>query len=81
MGQEAQQPLQPWISVLIDMLRHLVVHEGIVLVADDAAGIGHLGDVARPLTFVGAAPVPDLIVESGSEVLLCCPFKPTRSTY
>ena len=43
MGQETQQPLQPRVGVLVDMFRHLVIHKGIVLVADDAAGVGDLG--------------------------------------
>ena len=79
--EKAQQPLQPRVGVSVDVFRHLVVHKGIILMADDAAGVGDLGDVASTVTFVGTASVPNLIVESGSEVLLCCPFRPTRSTY
>ena len=75
MGQETQQPLQPRVGVLVDMFRHLVIHKGIVLVADDAPRISHLGDIARALTLVRATSMPHLIIESGSEVLLCLPLQ------
>ena len=63
------------------MLWHLVIHEGVILVANNASGVGDLGDIARAITFVGAATVPNLIVESGSEVLLSAPSSPIRFKY
>ena len=81
MIQKAKETAQTRVGVFVDMFRHLVIHKGIVLVADDAPRISHLGDIARALTLVRATSMPHLIIESGSEVLLCCPFRPTRSTY
>jgi len=62
MIQEAKETAQTRVGVLVDMFRHLVIHKGIVLVADDAPGISHLRDIARALTLVRTTSMPHLIV-------------------
>ena len=62
MRQKSQQAPPPLVGVAVDVLRHLVVHTGKKLVADDATGIGsesYSGCVAR----AGPAAMPDLIIE------------------
>ena len=63
MRQKSQQTPPPLVGAAVDVLGHLVVHKGKKLVADDAAGIGDLGHIAGALALVGAAAVPDLVVE------------------
>jgi hypothetical protein len=48
------------------MLRHLVIHEGIIVVPDDPARIGDLRDIASTVALVFASPMPDLIVEQAA---------------
>ena len=75
MIQEAKETAQTRVGIFVDMFRHLVIHKGIVLVANDAPCISHLGDIAGALTLVRATSMPHLIIESGSEVLLCLPLQ------
>lgn len=39
--------------------------------ANNAPGIGDLGDIACAITFVGAATVPNLIVQPGTKLIQC----------
>ena len=61
--QEAEEAFQAGIGILVDMLGHGVVHEGVVFVTDHPTGIGDLGDIPGSLASIGSATVPDLIVE------------------
>ena len=63
MGQKPENPPQSVIGAVIDLLRHGVVHKRVILMPDDAPPVSDLREVARALAAVGAAPMPDLIVE------------------
>lgn len=69
--QEAQQAFQSGVGVFVDMLGHLIIHKWVVLVADHTPAIGYLGDVAGAVATIGTPSMPDLIVELGTELLLC----------
>ena len=63
MIKETEQPLQSGIRVLVDMLRHVIIHERIVFVANHAATISNLRDIAGSPATIFASVMPHLIVE------------------
>ena len=42
---KAEQAFKPGVGVLVDLLGHRVIHEGITFMSDKSAGIGNLGNV------------------------------------
>ena len=63
MREKTEQPPQSLISVAVGMLGHSIIHERVVFVTDDPAGIRNLGNVPGACAPVCAAVMPDLIVE------------------
>ena len=79
-GQESEKPFQSWTGIRVDVLGHLVIHEGKILVTDDAAAIAHLSDVADVVAPIGHTSMPHLVVEndnaSGTTETGSRPFRP-----
>ena len=65
MAEESEQAFESVIGVFVNVLGHLVVHEGIIFVPYNSTRVGDLGNVSVSCAVVGAASVPDLVVENG----------------